>query len=309
LETFRCPTCVGVLPDAYAKRCGTCGQGLHRRRNRAPKVLGEEHRLVGKQLPVDRWMLERLYGEHRRKRTQMPPVAWHGRFAPSPASAEPDVQRPPVMEPPAPNPIEPSPIAPALRHLGHEIDALGDLASPDVTETIAVDALVEEQTPATVDALHLDMFVAPAPPEAPDACAEEPETPPVRPADVAAAAAAPITVEPVTARPIQTHESLDPEVRALVDDLYEQARAEMSGLDVSFDEPARPVDIDIAPEPEPASEPEPPAPPAPPTPSGPSASATTSVVADVVPQNGSPTARSGWVPAFLADDHQRRIVD
>ena len=90
METFRCPTCVGVLPDAYAKRCGTCGQGLRRK---SPRVLGEQHRLAGKQLPVDRWMLERLYGEHRRKRTRVAPVAWHGRFVPSPASAEPDLQR------------------------------------------------------------------------------------------------------------------------------------------------------------------------------------------------------------------------
>jgi hypothetical protein len=316
LETFRCPTCIGVLPDAYARRCGTCGQGLHRRRSRAPKVLGDDRRLAGKQLPVDRWMLERLYGEHRRKRTQMPPVAWHGRFVPSPASAEPDVQRPPVMEPPQPFPIEPS-----LRHLGDEIDALADLAPADVTETLAVDAilveeamLVEEVTPATVDALHLDMFVAPAvtggPPEAPAALVEEPE-PPVREADAVAPMTLepmtpePVTPEPATARPIQTHESLDPEVRALVDELYEQARAEMSGFDVSFEEPA--------PAPAPAPEPElrqpeppaPPAPPAPPTSSGPSAS-TASAVGDVIPQSSQ--SRSGWVPAFLAVE-QRRITD
>lgn len=299
METFRCPTCVGVLPDAYAKRCGSCGQGLHRRRSRSPRVLGDEHRLAGKQLPVDRWMLERLYGEHRRKRTTMPPVAWHGRFVPSPASAEPDVQRPPVMEPPAPNPIEPMQVVP--------------------------EQVVPEQAPATVDALHLDMFVAPSSPEAPVAFEREPETLPVRPADEpeflnfesaqAAAAAAP----PVTARPIVTHEALDPEVRALVDELYEQARAEMSGLDVAR-EPE--------PEPEPAPEmrlptgepvidvhlPEPPAPPAPPAPSGPSASATTSAVGEVIPQNGSSqngstTARSGWVPAFIAEDRHRRITD
>lgn len=308
METFRCPTCVGVLPDAYAKRCGTCGQGLHRRRSRAARVLGDDHRLAGKQLPVDRWMLERLYGEHRRKRTTMPPVAWHGRFVPSPASAEPDVQRPPVMEPPAPSPIEPS-----LRHLGDEIDALADVAAGDVTEPFAVDAvLLEEPTPATVDALHLDMFVAPASPEAPDAFAGEPETPPVRQADTVAAAAVtaeplmpePLLPEPATARPIQTHESLDPEVRALVDELYEQARAEMSGLDVTFDEPVS----DPAPEPE-MLVPEPPAPPTPPAPPGPSASATTTAVGNVIPQSNPIQSRSGWVPAFIADDQQRRITD
>jgi hypothetical protein len=190
------------------------------------------------------------------------------------------------MEPPAPNFIEPSPIDPTLRHLGNEIDALADLAPADVTETLAADAvLIEEPVPATVDALHLDMFVAPA------------------------------TPEPITPRPIVTHESLDPEVRALVDELYEQARAEMSGFDVAFEEPAAPVEIE--PDPAPAPElrlPEPPAPPAVlPAPPSPSTSAT-SAVGNVIPQsnptqNGSGQSRSGWVPAFIADDQTRRITD
>jgi hypothetical protein len=282
-------------------------------------------------LPVDRWMVERLYGEHRRKRT-MPPAAWHGRFTPSPASAEPEVQRPPVMEPPAPNPIEPS-----LRDVGDEFDALADLSEP-----ITAEMVLDEQPPATVDALHLDMFVAPASaeaPEAPEALSDPSPTPPVVPDEAPefilpsfeSSVAPPPAAPPVTPRPIVSHESLDPEVRALVDELYEQARAEMSGADLSFDEPVaetpvtetsvpeppvsepemRPptgepvIDVHLPePEPAPAPTPEPPVPPA-----APSASSTSAVGDVIAPANGASESRGGWVPAFVAEDQQRRITD
>jgi hypothetical protein len=57
VETFRCPTCLGVLDAAAAGRCAYCGQNLRRRR---PRVLGDEHRLTAR-LPIDRWMLARLH--------------------------------------------------------------------------------------------------------------------------------------------------------------------------------------------------------------------------------------------------------
>jgi len=54
---FRCPTCIAVLPDPATRRCHTCRQRLRRRR---PRVLGEEHRIGAKLLPIDRALNERL---------------------------------------------------------------------------------------------------------------------------------------------------------------------------------------------------------------------------------------------------------
>jgi hypothetical protein len=178
LETFRCPTCVTLLPDPYAHRCFACGQTRSRR---PPQVLGEEHRIGANLLPIDRWMLDRLRPEPRRRlfgrNRHLPPVAWHGRFATS--------ARPPECEPawgadtPAAARVRSEPLRPAY-----------DPVTPD-DET--------PQPPATVGALALDVFVRPAP---------------------AAGAGA---------RSVVAHEELDPEVRALVDELYERARAELSG--------------------------------------------------------------------------------
>ena len=89
METFRCPTCIVILTDAGVARCPACGQRLRRRQ---PRVLGEERRLEAKQLPVDRWMLERLHGGQPRTGRPRPiaPLAWHGRFsATPPAELEP----------------------------------------------------------------------------------------------------------------------------------------------------------------------------------------------------------------------------
>jgi len=235
LETFRCPTCVGVLPDAHVSRCRTCGQGLRRRH---PRVLGEERRLATKQLPIDRFMLARLHAEPSRPRhtRRLVPIAWHGRFAPSPRSAKPDLVLPPVTEPPAPATIAPT-------------------------------------TPADAEALAVAV---------PGTGHFEPETvEPVEP---------PVPVTPaVTPRPVVAHEELDPEVRALVDELFEQARAELAGFDGMFetmvDEPiveapiVEPPVVDSAPIDEASAE-EPPA-----------------------------TKNGGWVPAFVADERKRRTLN
>ena len=91
METFRCPTCIGVLPDARANRCPNCGQNIRRR---PPKVLGEDTRIGATNLPIDRWMLDRLHNDGR-GRHALPPVAWHGKFTTSPL-AEPDFSATPV---------------------------------------------------------------------------------------------------------------------------------------------------------------------------------------------------------------------
>jgi hypothetical protein len=151
LDTFRCPTCVALLIDPYARRCTSCGQALHRR---PPRVLGEEHRTGANLLPIDRHMLDRIQGNSkrgiRRRGRTAPPVAWHGRFT--------TTSQPPG---PAPEfaPAEWTPI---------------DVALPSDAESIAA--------PASPD---LD-------------------------------------------RAVVSYEALEPEVRALVDDLYNQARAELA---------------------------------------------------------------------------------
>jgi hypothetical protein len=134
LETFRCPTCLGMLVDPTPRRCPCCRQNVRRRR---PKVLGEETRIGSTLLPIDRWMLARLNTKR--------------------SHTAPDIAAPP------------SPL-------------------PEPTEVV----------PATVGALALDVYTRPVRPEA--------------------------------------------DVRALVDQLYEQARAELSGNDVGFFTPSSPPD-------------------------------------------------------------------
>ncbi len=176
METFRCPTCVGVLADARAPRCPHCRQRLRRKR---PRILGENTRIGAANLPVDRWMLERLHRDE-------------------PAS--------------------------------------------------------------TVGALALGAYTHPV-------------TAPPRPAPQVASATATRSGVP--------HDDLDPDVRAIVDDLYERARAELSGTELSFFTPAEPIEpVEHDPS---RRDPEPPAdPPAP------------------------PQAPRGWVPAFTTDERDRR---
>jgi len=226
LETFRCPTCIGLLPDAHVRRCTYCGQALRRRH---PRVLGDEHRIGARTLPIDRWMLERLQTEPRRRRKGTNRAPWHGRFAPSPRSAEPDLVLPPVATPPAP-----------------------------ATRAVPLAPEFDEMTPAAITALDLDLFVAPtpAPVEAepdevvePEAAVVPPPAAPVAPVvpEMPAPVASPAPLAPtyVAPRPVVAHEELDPAVRALVDQLYEQARAELAGIDpgtsTNESEPAAPA--------------------------------------------------------------------
>jgi hypothetical protein len=186
-------------------------------------------------------MLERLHGVSNRPHRARRLLAWHGRFATSPASAEPGLLRPPLSEPP----------------------------TPAVTRQPASARAVQAPaaTPATVDALSLDRFVAPAP-------VIEPE-PAVEPEPAATAVAPPPVAR--TRRPVVAHEELDPEVRALVDELYEQARAELAGFDGA--ELEAPV-IDAPGAHEPAGG-----------------------------NDAPPAAKSGWHPAFVADERKRRHPD
>lgn len=256
-------------------------------RRRRPLVLGEETRLGAHNLPVDRWMLERLHGSpNARRRSALPPVAWHGKFTTTPL-AEPDFS------------ATPSPIATPL-------------APPTVaTSTLRPDdADIEIETPATVGALALDVYtrpIAPAAEEIDDAPiiapareieAEVDEAAPVVEADVIPTYQVPVVTEPeapapATPRPV-AHEELDPDVRALVDDLYQQARAELSGNDLAFFAPitdyVEPVhETEAEPTTAPiANEPAPPTPPAPPGP----------------PEASANSARSGWVPAFTPNERR-----
>jgi hypothetical protein len=125
---------------------------------------------------------------------------------------------------------------------------------------------------------------------------------------------------PPVSPPQPIHEELDPDVRALVDELYEQARAELSGEDVGFFAPvaeppvAEPIDeppvnellIDeivaeppaTAPAPAPRAEPDPePRVAEPPgAPAAPNASS--------VERPG--RARGGWVPAIQIAEWRQR---
>jgi hypothetical protein len=130
----------------------------------------------------------------------------------------------------------------------------------------------------------------PEPPLVPDAPMPEPEPepeaealmPPPPPPALAPARPAPL--------PQPVPDELDPEVRALIDELYELARAEVSVDDVAFFAPvAEPPPA--APQPEPAS-----APPPSPPPAAPNASS-------VEPPG---RARSGWVAAIQIDESRQR---
>jgi hypothetical protein len=214
-----------LLPDPYARKCSTCGQALYRK---PPRVLGEENRLGANLLPIDRWMLDRLEPERKRslfRRTKhTPPVAWHGRFATG--------ARTPELEPAIASEV----MAPAAQR-EPELPTYSVATTPDYDDT--------PQQPATVGALALDMFVQPM--HTPEPIVEPPVVePPVvddEPADEAqpldfldepAFYTPPVAApaEPaMPARDVVSHEELEPEVRALVDDLYQQARAELSGSD------------------------------------------------------------------------------
>lgn len=261
-------------------------------------MLGEDTRIGASHLPVDRWMLERLHGSsHGRRRSSLPPVAWHGKFTTTPL-AEPDFS------------ATPSPVATPL--------APPTVAAPT---TRPDDAEIEIDTPATVGALALDVYtrpISPAEEEIEEAPVIAPgpelalaEVAPVIETDGIPTYEVPVVTEPEAAAPTMPrpvpHEELDPDVRALVDELYQQARAELSGNDLAFfapiddDEPrppeadGAPVEptVDVAPAPTPApimNEPGP----------------ARAPIAPVAPQATPPTARGGWVPAFTPNERRRR---
>jgi hypothetical protein len=277
------------LRDARAQRCAACGQNMRRRR---PRILGEETRVGADDLPIDRWMLERLHGStHGRRRSTLPPVAWHGKFTTTPL-AEPDFS---AIPSPVATPLAPPTVA--------------------VSATRPEEPNVEPETPATVGALALDVYTRPVAPN--EEIEEAPVIAPVPELDESALVTeteiiptyeVPVVSEPpasTTPRPVP-HEELDPDVRALVDELYQQARAELSGNDLAFfapldDAPFAPAATEVDPAPPtvdrvatvdttPApiiNEPAPPSVPA-------------------APEPPASTARSGWVPAFTPNERRRR---
>jgi hypothetical protein len=234
VATYRCPVCISMLGDPQARRCGACGKRLRARKLR---VLGDETRVTATELPVDRWMIGRLHGAK-----GMPAVAWEGRFtpgtvqppaagtaaaaiapaipdAPAPAQAPAPASASASMAPAAPtdlgSPVAPTaaPVAPAGgREQGSVVDAPEAPApAPELAPAPAPAAEREpEPAPKVVDALALDQYTQPIAPTT--------ESPTWRSKQ---------TVGDGAAWPAR-REQLDPEVRALVEELYEQARAEMA---------------------------------------------------------------------------------
>jgi hypothetical protein len=274
------------LPDPYARKCRACGQALYRR---PPKVLGEEHRIGNKLLPIDRYMLDRMQPERRRRALfrsrQANTVAWHGKFATS--------ARTPELEPaPGGQPIPAS----APTHVETELPAYR-VDEVDYDET--------PQQPATVGALALDVFVQPA--QAPESILVEPDPAVAEPVDDVAPVVEPpaepmmYTPPPIASteitppapqarasRDVVSHEELEPEVRAIVDELYQQARAELAGNDTAFMVPTSPPVSDAPPREVQNVE-----------------SPLLSDGAEAPPARG----RRGWVPAaFLKDDKPRPPV-
>lgn len=251
METFRCPTCTAVLTDPHARRCPACKQRLRRR---SPRVLGEETRLTSKVLPVDRWMMARL--DHVADRVRdAEPVAWQGRFQASPAL--------PAVAPEYP-------AFPAARPDGY-LDDVRDvgLADPGFGEYSSPAVEFGDPVAASVSPLALDAYV-PHPADGHREPREERE-PGVAPDPLASVA------EPESSPRPLAHAELDPEIRALVDDLYERARAEITG------EAAAAPAIDL---------------------SGRDSGATRAE--DPRAEPGAPGGRSRWVPAFVADERRRK---
>jgi hypothetical protein len=249
VATFRCPVCISMVVDLRARRCGTCGKRL---RASELRTLGDDTRLTATQLPIDRWMLDRVHAGA----GAMPPVPWHGRFAPvTPELAGAtvaDTAPPPATSSPFPptapeapsspiaapsdlgSPVAPSPapVAPAddrelrwvrpkpVRHEASD-DAQGAAQNRDRQAA-------PETAPKSpsADALGLEQYTRM------DSPATEPPTwRTKRPFDAFMAAPAPSAdvAPPADVAAPLLREQVDPAVRALVEDLYEQARAELAG--------------------------------------------------------------------------------
>ncbi len=232
---FRCPTCITVLPDPSARRCQICRQRIRRS---GPRILGEEYRIGVKLLPIDRALNERLrtrqFTHHQRPTPHGDP--WDNRFTTDrPFAPGPQVSVTTALSFDLPPAFEPErtfelPSATSLE------DAIASATiAPPVTE-----ARWEMPEPIEPD-VEIDLT-------APE-LTEEFET------HVVAAAASvyePLRVEPGP---------LDPDVQALVDDLYRRARSEIVGTIDTEPQEEEPV---LTPDPQPAR-------------------------------------RRGWVPAVLAD--------
>ena len=199
MEPFRCPTCIGLLPDAPIRRCPACGQSLRRRR---PLVLGEDTR-HGRSLVVDRWMLDRLDAGIAARGRGLPPVAWHGRFATS-SLAEPEPEHMPAA----------APIAAVYAFESTVIEVDDPIDSRPFDPYTDAAATITGTDPAVL-------------PELPPAPEPEPEPEP-------ASLAPPPPVAPYAPWPEPVQERLDADVRALIDELYEHARAELSGEDIAL---------------------------------------------------------------------------
>ena len=205
-----------------------CGQALRRRR---PRVLGEENRPGARMLPIERALHERLHGTPARgRKTRYAAPPWAEAYRANAVHVSVRVRHEAEMSggdssgggvatltaPPATFDFDQhaAPIAPPYVEEPQPLDIQSYLSS---FEPHAGDVAVDE---------HVD---APAP-EATSALVDDYVTAPPPPVDVAPPA--PVYVEPEPTYEIESG-PLDPEVQALVDDLYRKARAEIVG---SFDD-------------------------------------------------------------------------
>jgi hypothetical protein len=169
VETFRCPTCIAVIPDTSVRNCPLCG---HRLRSGRHLVLGEDTRIGAHTLPLDEWMLTRIETSGTLSHgVEVKPVAWHGRFT--------------------------------------EVSSAGAFYLSEMGSVAVVDAPPE---PPPVEA-------KPEEPTPVEAKTEEP-----KPVEVK------VVEQKVVAEP---QDQLDPEVKSIIEQLYQQARADTTG-----DEPA-----------------------------------------------------------------------
>jgi hypothetical protein len=104
------------------------------------------------------------------------------------------------------------------------------------------------------------------------------------------------------------HSELDPEVRAIVDELYQQARAELSGNDLGFFAPLPEVVRDTVEHSIVTDE----------TPRLSADAAldhvleaeALAIAEDVVADESRPRGRTGWVPAaFITEEERRKLTD
>jgi hypothetical protein len=237
-----------------------CGQRLRRR---GPTVLGEEHRPGARLLPIERALNERLHGTTttgRRGRHFTPPP-WAEEYRASVRQATARMEA-------------------AAREMAGQSSGGGvaTLTAPpgyfDDAEVLTREPVVPE-TPALDIESYLSSF------EPHDVLVDNVETTihehesvaPERDVDAAPLETMSFARVPADDVPLYEVETgpLDPEVQALVDDLYRKARAEIVG---SFDglEPEYPADAHLDEQ--------------------------STQVADEPP---APPRRRGWVPAVLAD--------